>query len=180
MPIKKTIEDFVDLRKEQDDLKDAKKAVDKRIEEITTELLGHMDANAITTLRTESGYAISRSIRRYPDITDVQALEDWAMNEGNDYIGEHWGLLQQSHNMKGVDQGIFKQQPNRKLCKVVIDHFANLAQQTGKDINDLIPPGLEMKGTTFLTLRKPKQKDIPNPADALLEMAKAGAAERNK
>ncbi len=180
--IKQTIEDYVGLRAELDTLTEAMKEAKAKIDEVTAEIIGHMDMNSIATLESKDGYKISRSIRRSPDIDDAQALEDWAMSGGNEYIDGRWTLLQQQHSMKGVRQGIFIQQPNRRLCKVMLDHYALLAETTGRDINDLLPPGLQMKGTEFLTLRKPKRtkETVPVPASILLKMAKQGAAEKKE
>jgi hypothetical protein len=181
MNLKSTVELYVLTRLKLDQIMVEKKEAEAEIAELTEEIVGFMEMNPIASLESEDGYKLSKGTRRSSDIVDWSALKEWAEVEGDDYIRDRWGLLQQAHKMKDVKQGVFTEQPNRRLMTVLLQHYANLAESTGRDMNDLLPPGLKQRTTTYLIMRKPTKKDkeeeLKGIGDTLLDMAKRGAME---
>jgi hypothetical protein len=181
MNLKAVVENYVSARLKLDQIMIDKKEAEAEIAELTEEIVGFMEMNPIASLESTNGYKLSKGTKRSSDIVDWSALKEWADVEGDDYIRERWGLLQQNHKMSGVKHGIFTEQPNRRLMTVLLQHYANLAEQTGRDMNDLLPPGLKQRTTTYLIMRRPTKKDkdeaLQGVGDTLLDMARRGAME---
>lgn len=180
------VEGYVAARQELDRLK-------LRIKELTNDnktgevdkleniIIGFIEMNPVSSLESKAGYKLGKGTRRSSDITDWSELREWANVEGDDYIRERWGILQNSYKMKDVKQGVFIDQPNKRLLNIMLKYYAILAEQTGRDINDLLPPGLGQKTTTYIIMRKPTKKDkeeeLQGVGDTLLDMAKRGVIE---
>lgn len=175
-PVNQKVEAYVQLRVELDQLMIVKKTLEADLTTLTEELIGYMEQNPIGSLESEEGFTLHKGVRRSPDITDWNEIRQWADVEGDDFILDHWDELQAAYPMKDVQPGCFIEQPNRRLLGVVLKHYADVAKAEGKDMNDLLPPGLGQKATEYLIMRKPsKKRERKKTEDSILEMAKRGA-----
>ena len=178
LTIKDYVNSYVSLRQHLEEVDLKKKELERMAGEDNAILLSYMEANGIVSLESDSGHIISKSARGYSEVIDAQSLMDWANAEGDEYVSERWELLNRTHAMKGVEQGVFVTKPNTKLCNILVKHYMHLAETTGRDLSDLLPPGLSTTLTPILSLRKPTKSAATKPLSAtLLELAMQGAAE---
>lgn len=165
------VEEYVVTRRELDAIMLSKKILELKLETLTQELIGYMEQNPIGSLESKEGFTLHKTVRRYPDITDWNEIRQWAEEEGDDFILDNWEYLCATYPSKDLEQGIFREQPNRKLLGVILKHYADVARTEGKDMLDLLPPGLGQKATEYLTMRKPTKK---HKDGSILAMAKKG------
>lgn len=180
MNIRNVIEDFVAKRQERDQIEIRRKEIDEELAELTATLVGWIEMNPVATLESLAGFRLSKGTRRSADIVDYRALEEWALTEGDEYVKERWGLLNQAYKMKDVRSEVFTSQPNRRLLTVLLKHYAHLAETTGRDMNDLLPPGLKQRATTYIIMRRPSKKaqkraELEDAGAGLVKMAREGA-----
>ena len=181
LTIKDYVNSYVSIRQELDEVDTKKKELEKLAEQGKEIILSHMEANGIVSLESDEGYIVSKSARGYSEVIDAESLMDWANAEGDEYVSERWALLNQTHKMKGVEQGVFITKPNTRLCNILVKHYMYMAETTGRELSDLLPPGLDTKLTTILSLRKPTKSTATKPLSAtLLELAMQGAAEEKE
>ncbi len=173
------IERYKSLRERLDAALIEKKMLEKEVEEVSEEIIGQMEMTSVSSYKTNSGHGVSKGVRRSAQITDYRALEDWALTIGNEEIKEIWGLLQVNYKLEGVKPEVFTMQPQRKLLNIMLKHYAAFAGATGRDLNDLLPPGLKQHATEYLILRKPTKKqeseEFLSNAESILDLAKRGA-----
>ncbi len=175
----KPIERFVKFRQDLDVTLGEKKRLEKEVNEVSEEIIGQMEGAGVKAYKSQAGYGISKGVRRSAQIDSYRELEAWAEATGNDEIREIWGLLQQDYKLDKVEPSFFTMQPQRKLLNIMLKYYAFFASQTGRDINDVLPPGLKQKATEYLILRKPSKKadkeEFLNTADSIIDLARKGA-----
>lgn len=169
------VDALVVLKDRKGELENEAKKIKDKIDTLTAELIGYLDQNThVDKLKATDGRGLTRSARRSPDIVDWPSLHKWAFTEGDELVSEWWDGWLAEYKPKDLEQGIFRELPNKKLLGVIIKHFADVAKAEGKDLYDLLPPGLGQKATEFFRVVKAKPTK-KHKDDSILAMAKKGA-----
>ena len=174
--MKLQLDEFLQLRARKDELQVKLKATNKRIEELTDEIAEQMEEVSAASIKGDMGHTISVSYRTYPKVEDYSAYYHWGVTEGGQFVGNYWNDWQESFKMKGVTQQVIKTIPNQRLAGIIIKHCQFEAIRDGKDLRDVLPPGLGMYSKRILTVRQPTKKgEFEAATKSLLDRVKQEA-----